>query len=74
MKKKFSIFITVMLFSAIAFAISALAAGEKSAREICFRKCSEEMDRCADKPGMTRIKCAKQLEECEESCRKLLAK
>lgn len=74
MKKKFSILISVLMLSVITFVTIAIAAGEKSARDICFRKCAEEMDRCMETPGMTRITCAKQNSECEESCAALLKK
>lgn len=73
MDKKFSFSITLMILTTIGFATIAIASGEKSAREICFRKCSESMDKSFDKPGMTRVACAKQHEECIESCEELLA-
>lgn len=72
MKKILLGVLSVMIISAAAFITIGSAAGEKSAKEICYRKCAEQMDKCFDKPGMTRIKCAKQNEECEKGCDEML--
>lgn len=72
MKKILFSVLAVMILSAVTFITIGSAAGEKSAKEICYRKCSEQMDKCFDKPGMTRVKCAKQNEECEKSCDEML--
>lgn len=72
MKKILLGVLSVMIVSAVTFITIGTAAGEKSAKEICFRKCAEQMDKCSDKPGMTRIKCAKQHEECINSCDEML--
>ena len=73
MLKIFSTLTGILLLSSIVFVTLAPAAGEKSARDICFKKCSEQMDKCVDKPGMTRIACAKQHQECIQICTELLA-
>ena len=72
MKKIILSLLSLMIFSAVALITIGSAAGEKSAKEICFRKCAEQMDKCFEKPGMTRLKCAKQNEECEKSCDEML--
>lgn len=72
MKKILISVLAVMILSAAVLITIGTAAGEKSAKEICFRKCSEQMDKCFDKPGMTRLKCAKQNEECEKGCDEML--
>jgi len=74
MKTKYLIatMIAVLIFS-VAIVISAEQKKKPtSAREICHRKCQEEMDKCVEEKGINRIKCAKQYDECIDSCNALL--
>ncbi len=44
----------------------------KSARDICMRKCHEAMDKCVESGDLSRIECAKQNSDCENSCAEML--